>query len=834
MVILNWSKVARSIAVGHAASAVLLMIVIGWTVWIFSDDEEDAWLPIAESLFFVGLLVILYLLVNAVAEPAVTARVSSRSRRRGSRVRRIWLYYGFAVGAAGLMLMNWVAIGDSGDNRPLAILLLVPIILSALLGGFGPGVTATAVVGFGLCYLFWKSTGIQQVHRTGDWGLWAIVTASGVLVSWLSENLHRRLAQVARGCRLKEAVISGTSDAVFVKDRSGRYLLFNEAAAGFVSRQASSVLGRDDTFVFPNESATILMEKDQRVMEAGKIQTDHEYLRTNDGRKLTFLVTKGPIFDYKRKVIGLFGIARDITEQQRVLTALAEREKQLRLALGAAGAGIWDWNVTADSIIWSPETYALYGLDPVEGTLSVADWERLLHPDDRQSAIQAVHDALDGRTAEFHTKFRVIVAGQGERWLLGQGQVERAHDGTPVRMVGINIDITSIKATETALVESEQRFRLFMDNSPAAAWIRDEDNRYVYINKKYEISTGARQEDRIGKSLFEVWPPDMAGEFIRNDQAMLASGGLIEVVETALAADGSRRNWLNLKFPIRDSAGHRFIAGIGIDITDRQRAEAALRAAKQQAEQANHAKTEFLASISHELRTPLNAMIGFGEMIAGQILGHGVADRYAEYARHIVTSGNHLLALINDILDIASIDAGRQELHEEPVDLGAVVVDCIELMQLRAGQAGIAIQRDQPSTQVVLRADARKVKQVLLNLLSNAVKFSPAGSEIRMTVRVVPDRGVVLAVSDRGCGISEEDLDHLFDPFHTRSALVARRVEGTGLGLPISRRLMELHGGTLTIDSQVGRGTTVTVTFPADRQIAAASLSGCVHGVGPK
>jgi signal transduction histidine kinase len=239
--------------------------------------------------------------------------------------------------------------------------------------------------------------------------------------------------------------------------------------------------------------------------------------------------------------------------------------------------------------------------------------------------------------------------------------------------------------------------------------------------------------------------------------------------------------------------------------------------AKDAAVKANHMKSMFLATMSHELRTPLNAVIGFSQMLEAETFGPLGNKRYREYAGIIEKAGQHLLDLINDILDMSKIEAGKYELHREEIDCNAIIEDCAGIISVRAREQRIAIVKDLPPRRIGFNADPRAIKQVLLNLLSNAVKFTPAGG--RVTIRMREQSGLLtLVVVDTGAGIPADQLDQLGNPFVTLRKNVAASPEGTGLGLALARALAQLHGGSLVIESVEGRGTTVTVTIPVEHR----------------
>lgn len=261
-------------------------------------------------------------------------------------------------------------------------------------------------------------------------------------------------------------------------------------------------------------------------------------------------------------------------------------------------------------------------------------------------------------------------------------------------------------------------------------------------------------------------------------------------------------------------------AGPAMELGDSTaRAFAAVDAARREAERANRAKSQFLAQMSHELRTPLNAVIGFSEILLSETFGPLGNPRYLEYATDIRDSGAHLLSLINDILDLSRIESGQMALAEEAVDIGAAIAQALRMIAPRAQKAGVRLSCDIADGLPFLLGDQRAMLQMLLNLLGNAVKFTPESGEAATTAMLLPDGGIGIMVADTGTGIPEEELERVLEPFERADSAAVRTTEGTGLGLPIVKRLAERHGGRLELTSEPGAGTTAILIFPARRSL---------------
>ncbi len=370
------------------------------------------------------------------------------------------------------------------------------------------------------------------------------------------------------------------------------------------------------------------------------------------------------------------------------------------------------------------------------------------------------------------------------------------------------------------LAASQEHVMAAISHAPAAFSFRDSEGRYRYVNKRFEAWYGVSAIEARGRTANQVLPRQRAEACVALDREALDAGRMVARAQTVPFPDGTDHLVLIAKFPVSDSEGRLVGLGeIGTDLTSTMESEATLLVAKAEAELASRAKSEFLANMSHQLRSPLDAIIGFSELIEGEALGPVGAAQYLDYAREIGGSGRQLLKHINDMLDLSRIEAGKVALCEEDIDVAEAIRSALLLAGGRAYQGGVALEQDTPENLPRLRADERMLKQILVDLLSNAVKFTPAGGTVRAGARIGQGDAFVLWVSDTGIGMSLENIPKAMVRPGLIGNDVGRKFEGAGLGLPLTKSLVELHGGMLDLDSKLGVGTTVTIRLPAARVV---------------
>nr|WP_295237965.1 ATP-binding protein [uncultured Brevundimonas sp.] len=526
----------------------------------------------------------------------------------------------------------------------------------------------------------------------------------------------------------------------------------------------------------------------------------------------------------------LYGLRQTRQHRERVAT-----EKRFRIAVEAARCGVWEWDLAKGEVSLSDYMAALLGFSR-GGVTDAEDVIGRVHPRFQEDFRHALRQAA--AYGAFEITFPVAGPDGRARWIDARGQArgERGDTGFSA-ILGVALDITEARRARAAAQAAESRLRDGVESISEAFVLFDRQGRLILWNQAFEdafgfdhgvVRRGAMKDElnRIaGLAIKAEHRPASGRAGLR--EVELNDGRWLQLSERFTSEGGSVVTAADITAIKRQEAERRRAADdlrATVDQLESSQEKLSLLARKYEvamtrAEAANQAKSEFLANMSHELRTPLNAINGFSEIMASELFGP-LNEKYKGYAGDILKSGQHLLSLINDVLDMAKIEAGKMTLHYEPVSLREVCEDAVRLMRGKVQEAGLKIAveaGDLPD----IEADQRGVKQVMLNLISNAVKFTPEGGSIVVSLKpFVGAQGedrVRVACADTGIGIAPEDLVRLARPFEQVEGQHSKTTQGTGLGLALTKSLIEMHGGQLSMESQPGVGTVVSFDLPVKR-----------------
>ncbi|RTL51353.1 MAG: PAS domain S-box protein [Rhodocyclaceae bacterium] len=513
---------------------------------------------------------------------------------------------------------------------------------------------------------------------------------------------------------------------------------------------------------------------------------------------------------------------------------LRESEDRLVMAQTSAHIGIWDWDIRNDVTYWSPECERLYGVAP-GGLRSNEVWRSRVHPDDLE-LVDSQWESHIAKGEAFEVEYRMRMDSGEIRWLVSKGSAQYDSEGKPIRLSGIALDITERKRTEEQLRQLAQA----VDQSPENVVITDLDGKVEYVNESFLLNTGYRREEIIGQSSRLLQSGKTPKSTYESLWSALTAGNNWKGEFINKRRDGSEYVEFAIINPIRQADGRitHYVA-VKEDITEKKRLgqeldqhrhhleelvasrTRELEAARALADAANQAKSSFLANMSHEIRTPMNAVIGLTYLMRKS---SATTEQLARLDK-IDGAARHLLSIINDILDLSKIEAGRLELEETDFLLGAVLDNVQSLIAEQARSKGLSVEMDTDSVPRWLHGDPTRLRQALLNYAGNAIKFTHSGT-VWLRVRLLQEFGTGLLlrfeVEDTGIGIPPEKLGGLFEAFSQGDVSTTRKYGGTGLGLAITRRLAHMMGGEAGAESVEGQGSTFWFTCRLKRGVGIA------------
>ena len=503
------------------------------------------------------------------------------------------------------------------------------------------------------------------------------------------------------------------------------------------------------------------------------------------------------------------------SEREKLFQTLRKSERENRAVLNSVSDIIFETDETG-KLLFLNETWSRISGRETGESIGQSLFA-LIDPADRARQRDMFDELVRGERQAYRAETRLDIGSQTLKPVEIAFSMLRMSEDKSLRVVGTITDIEKRRRAEIAVREAEQRYRAMFENATSGIYQSSLEGRYINVNPSMaEIlgySTPQELMDSVQDIALDIYvDPNDSNTFT---QKLLFEGRVTNVISQVKRKDG-QKIWImeNARVVRNDRGGIHYFEGSVIDITETKKAEEALRSARMQAEMSGRSRMEFLANMSHELRTPLNAIIGFSEIIKDEVMGQHQVPVYKEYAQDIYNSGNHLLKIISEILEVSKLESGNRELNISTFRLRKALNACMTIMQGRIDDAKVTVTQHIPEDMPELLAEELGFKQIMLNLLSNAVKFTPEGGTIDITAKVEPDHTVIIDVTDSGIGMSPEEVVKAMQPFTKVDNNFGSMKEGTGLGLTIVDSLVRLHGGKLELISEKGHGTTARIILP--------------------
>jgi len=605
-------------------------------------------------------------------------------------------------------------------------------------------------------------------------------------------------------------------------DYDGKFLYMNDIAANWLGDTREALIGRNMADIFPEPIASGQLEKVRKVIreDKGSISESMTYVR---GQPRWFRNSLQPIHDINGKVVHALLHSTDVHELKTTQQELADLNQTLEERIRQATSQIQDLYDNAPS--------GYHSLDAGGNFLIINQTELKWLGYQRHELIGKPFTSL--LTPASLSVFRSNFPAFKERGYVNDLEFELVRKDGSVFPVIVSataikdeagnyamsrstvIDITERKQVEKKLHIRESYLSAIIENQPGLIWLKDVESRFLAVNRAFAQSCGMESPELLsGKNDLDIWPADLAEKYRADDEKVITLGKP-RIVEEEIYDQGVRCWFETFKTPVYDHQGMVIgTTGFSRDITLRKQTEDALKNANTELEHTIRLKDEFLANMSHELRTPLNAILGLSEILIRQLSGP-LNERQLRSLKTIEKSGKHLLELITDILDLSKIQANKLNLEFSFVPVADLCEASLIFVREAAMKKKISLKIMTDPGIVSVWADGRRLKQMLINLLSNAVKFTPDGGSVQLEVwSNIAERTVNFSVIDTGIGISPENIEKLFNPFVQLQTGLNRQYEGTGLGLALVHRLAKLHGGSISVQSELGKGSRFTITLP--------------------
>ncbi len=608
---------------------------------------------------------------------------------------------------------------------------------------------------------------------------------------------------------LLEKTLASLNEAILVVNPATREIVScNRAAEEMFGYPREEIIGRNTEFLHVDRAHYEQFGRELfPALDANGVFHKEYLMRHRDGTAFPTEHTVTEILGEKGDRVGVVSAVRDITKRLAAERALKESEDRFRTLVETADDAIilmdTNFNRTYENeASWTGLGYTL------EEWRKLGSWRERIHPDDIDLIKEKTGELF--KTGSSASKYRIRHKDGHYVTRLAKSKVIHS-DGKPVAVLAILRDITGMELAETALLESERKYRQLTEQASEGIFVVDQRGRYLDVNPAGLEMVGYSLEELRGMTIPDLMPPDelkkapsrfpeiLSGKTIISERTLKRKdGSLFQAEITAkLMSDGN-------------------VLATQRDITERKRSEKALVAAKEEAERSNKAKSVFLSSMSHEIRTPLTSVIGFSQLLATDT-EHPLNDFQKNLLGKVVDSGNKLLELINSALDLARIESGVIEVSIEVVEMISLAATALTSSAQMAKEYGVRLGSKPASVDCYVMADSALLSQVVTGLLSNAIKYNKKGGETILAWKLSDENKVHISVSDEGPGISEDNIKNLYKPFD-RLGMEGRNIQGFGVGLAIAKRLVELMGGEVGVESEVGEGSTFYIVLPAGKK----------------
>ena len=604
-------------------------------------------------------------------------------------------------------------------------------------------------------------------------------------------------------------------DIVSTTDIAGRITSINDKFCEISGYSRDELLGQNHRLLKSGMHPDSFYEEMWRTISQGQIWHGEICNRTKEGLEYWVESTIVPFLDEN-------GIPYKYVSARTDITTLRQGEERLSRSQEFANIGTWDWNIQTGELYWSDRIWPLFGYDKAVTQTTYDNFLAAIHPADKEIVMDAVNDCVQ-QGVKYNIEHRVVWPNGAVHWVQESGDVIRDSSGTPLHMLGVVQDINIRKQASLALVERERQLQEAQSMAHIGNWQADlATGALTWSDEIYRIFGYEPHSIKPSVELFKaaVHPEDV--DAVATSEKKSAETGFHDVVHRIVRPDGVVRHVHELAKSELDETGKVIrLSGTVQDITESVIAKLEIIQAREEAEDANRAKSQFLSSMSHELRTPLNAIIGFSQLLQMDVEAT-LSQSQKESVEEVLKAGHHLLQLINEVLDLAKIEAGRIDLSMESVLLGEVVSEAMQLISPLAQERGIDISLVRDNTEVELDAlldnensvwaDHTRLKQVIINLLSNAVKYNNENGKIILSCNHSEENLIRVSITDTGSGLTEEQQAGLFTAFN-RLGAEQTDIEGTGIGLVITKNIVDLMGGRIGVESKPGVGSTFWIEF---------------------